>query len=154
VLAFRGIPYAQSPVGPLRFRPPHKPVAWDGVRDACTYGPAPMQVGNALSAQLGQVPPEVHEDCLYLNVWTPAAVALVHQGAGEPGAARAGFGDEAERLPLGLQLSQQLIKITWPGPDSPAGDDFGTRCLGHRGDRPGGFLDIHAHGERARRCHG
>ena len=73
VLAFRGIPYAQPPIGPLRFRPPHKPVAWDGVREACTYGPAPMQVGNALNAQLGQVPPEVHEDCLSLNVWTPAA---------------------------------------------------------------------------------
>jgi para-nitrobenzyl esterase len=73
VLAFRGIPYAQPPVGPLRFRPPHKPLLWDGARDACTYGPAPMQVGNALSSQLGQIPPEVHEDCLYLNVWTPAA---------------------------------------------------------------------------------
>jgi para-nitrobenzyl esterase len=36
VLAFRGIPYAQPPIGPLRFRPPLKPVAWDGVRDACT----------------------------------------------------------------------------------------------------------------------
>jgi len=73
VLAFRGIPYAQPPIGPLRFCPPHKSVAWDGVRDACTYGPAPMQVSNALAAQLGQVPPEVHEDCLSLNVWTPAA---------------------------------------------------------------------------------
>jgi carboxylesterase type B len=73
VLAFRGIPYAQPPIGPLRFRPPHKPMAWDGVRDTCTYGPALMQVGSALNAQLGQVPPEVHEDCLSLNVWTPAA---------------------------------------------------------------------------------
>src|SRR5262245_27222265 len=68
VLVFRGIPYAQPPVGPLRFRPPHKPVAWDGVRDACTYGPVPMQVSNR-----GQVPPEAHEDCLSLNVWTPGA---------------------------------------------------------------------------------
>jgi para-nitrobenzyl esterase len=73
VLAFRGIPYAQPPIGPLRFRPPHKPEAWDGVRDACTYGPAPMQVSNPFTSQIGQVPPEVHEDCLYLNVWTPAA---------------------------------------------------------------------------------
>ena len=60
-------------IGPHRFRPPHKPGAWDGVRHACTYGPAPMQVGNALTAQLGQVPPDVHEDYLSLNVWTPAA---------------------------------------------------------------------------------
>ena len=73
VLAFRGIPYAQPPIGPLRFRPPHKPVAWDGVREACTYGPAPLQVSNPFTSQIGQVPPEVHEDCLSLNVWTPAA---------------------------------------------------------------------------------
>jgi para-nitrobenzyl esterase len=72
VLAFRGIPYAQPPIGPLRFRPPHKPVAWDGVRDACDYGPAPMQVNNPFSSQIG-LPPAVHEDCLFLNVWTPAA---------------------------------------------------------------------------------
>jgi para-nitrobenzyl esterase len=73
VLSFRGIPYAQPPIGPLRFRPPQRPIAWSGVRDAGTYGPAPMQMANPVSAQLGQVPPEVHEDCLYLNVWTPGA---------------------------------------------------------------------------------
>jgi para-nitrobenzyl esterase len=73
VLSFRGIPYAQPPIGPLRFRRPQRPVAWSGVRDAGTYGPAPMQMANPVSAQLGQVPPEVHEDCLYLNVWTPGA---------------------------------------------------------------------------------
>ena len=39
VLAFRGIPYAQPPIGPLRFRPPHKPVRLGGVREAYTYGP-------------------------------------------------------------------------------------------------------------------
>jgi para-nitrobenzyl esterase len=41
-LAFRGIPYAQPPIGPLRCRPPQKPAPWEGVRDACAYGPAPM----------------------------------------------------------------------------------------------------------------
>jgi para-nitrobenzyl esterase len=73
VFAFRGIPYAQPPIGSLRFRPPHKPVAWGSVRDACTYGPAPMQVGNPMASQTGLVLPEMSEDCLYLNVWTPAA---------------------------------------------------------------------------------
>ena len=38
VLVFRGIPYAQPPIGSRHFRPPHKPVAWDGVRDAHTWG--------------------------------------------------------------------------------------------------------------------
>src|SRR5688572_2279447 len=73
VLSFRGIPYAQPPIGPLRFRPPQKPLAWGGVRDACSCGPAPMQAGNPVASQMGLVPPEVSEDCLYLNVWTPAA---------------------------------------------------------------------------------
>src|SRR5262245_43393975 len=52
-----------------------------------------MQVGNALSAQLGQIPPEVHEDCLYLNVWTPGAdgahrpvLVWLHGGAWVSGA--------------------------------------------------------------------
>jgi para-nitrobenzyl esterase len=71
VLAFRGIPYAQLPIGPLRFRPPHKPVAWDGVRDAHTYGPAPMQGDNPFT-QPSLALSERSEDCLSLNVWTPA----------------------------------------------------------------------------------
>jgi para-nitrobenzyl esterase len=93
VLAFRGIPFAQPPSGPLRFRPPQRPAAWDGVRDACTYGPAAMQVANPVAAQMGLVPPEVSEDCLYLNVWTPAAdgaqrpvLVWLHGGAWVTGA--------------------------------------------------------------------
>jgi para-nitrobenzyl esterase len=73
VLAFRGIPYAQPPIGPLRFRPPQKPAAWSGVREAFTYGPAAMQVSNPMAAQTGLALPDMSEDCLSLNVWTPAA---------------------------------------------------------------------------------
>jgi para-nitrobenzyl esterase len=71
VLAFRGIPYAQPPLGSLRFRPPHKPVAWGGVREAHTYGPAPLQ-GHEPFTQTGLALSEMSEDCLVLNVWTPA----------------------------------------------------------------------------------
>ena len=70
-LAFRGIPYAQPPIGPLRFCPPQRPVVWKGVRDASAYGPAPMQVRDPFT-QTTQPLPEMGEDCLYLNVWTPA----------------------------------------------------------------------------------
>ena len=56
-----------------RFRPLQKSVAWSGVREAFTYGPAAMQVGNLMAAQTGGVPPAVSEDCLSLNVRTPAA---------------------------------------------------------------------------------
>jgi para-nitrobenzyl esterase len=71
VLAFRGIPYAQPPLGPLRFRPPHKPAAWAGIREASTYGPAAMQGANPVN-QTSLALSEMSEDCLYLNVWTPA----------------------------------------------------------------------------------
>ncbi|HEX7476304.1 MAG TPA: carboxylesterase/lipase family protein [Polyangiales bacterium] len=68
VSVFRGVPYAQPPVGHLRLRAPVKIGAWSGTRDARRFGPAsPQDVG--LMQDLG----ELSEDCLYLNVWTPAA---------------------------------------------------------------------------------
>jgi len=70
VLSFKGIPLAQPPVGDLRWRPPQAMKPWSGVRDATAYGPDCAQEpfpGDA--APLG-VPAK--EDCLYLNVWTPA----------------------------------------------------------------------------------
>ncbi|HEX3837411.1 MAG TPA: carboxylesterase family protein [Steroidobacteraceae bacterium] len=70
VAAFKGIPFAQPPVGALRWRPPQTPIAWQDIRAALSYGPDCMQVpfpGDA--APLGVTPAE---DCLYLNVWTPA----------------------------------------------------------------------------------
>jgi len=72
VAAFKGIPFAAPPVGALRWRPPQPVAAWSGVRSAASYGSDCMQLpfpGDA--APLG-VPPA--EDCLYLNVWTPAGV--------------------------------------------------------------------------------
>jgi para-nitrobenzyl esterase len=70
VASFKGIAYAQPPVGALRWRPPEPPIAWQDTRAAVNYGPDCMQVpfpGDA--APLGVTPAE---DCLYLNVWTPA----------------------------------------------------------------------------------
>lgn len=73
VNAFRGIPYAQPPVGPQRWRPPVAAARWDGVRDATRFGPAchqpPPRPGSIYS------PAEAlptSEDCLSLNVWAPA----------------------------------------------------------------------------------
>src|SRR6185295_1787402 len=65
VHSFLGIPYAAPPVGPLRFLPPKPPTAWTTPRDAFTFGPKCSQLNNG-SLDGG-------EDCLYLNVWTPAA---------------------------------------------------------------------------------
>ena len=64
---FRGIPYAAPPVGNLRWRAPQAAAKWDGVRAAKEYGRACMQT-NAAIANL----PAPSEDCLFVNVWTPA----------------------------------------------------------------------------------
>jgi para-nitrobenzyl esterase len=77
VISFKGIPFAASPVGPLRWKPPQPALKWEGVREATTYGADCMQEpfpGDA--APLG-VKPE--EDCLYLNVWIPEKPASAAQ---------------------------------------------------------------------------
>lgn len=67
LMIYRGIPYAAPPVGELRWRPPQPALKWEGVRAASEYGRACMQT-NAAIAKL----PAPSEDCLFVNVWTPA----------------------------------------------------------------------------------
>src|ERR1700722_6889745 len=70
VRIFKGIPFAAPPVGNLRWKVPQPVAHWDGVRKADAFGPRCMQnVPGAGAAQ------PVSEDCLYLNVWTPAKSA-------------------------------------------------------------------------------
>ena len=71
-LVFRGIPFAAPPVGPLRWRPPQPAAAWRGVRQAVIYGPDCPQVPMSNIPGPGFTGPS-GEDCLYLNVWAPAA---------------------------------------------------------------------------------
>ena len=78
VIAYKGIPFAAPPVGDLRWREPQPVVPWEGVKVADAYGDAAEQItwdpesfyGREWRAS-GSVP--FSEDCLYLNVWTPAA---------------------------------------------------------------------------------
>jgi para-nitrobenzyl esterase len=70
VRAFLGIPFAAPPVGDLRWRPPQEPGHWDGVRDATQNGHRCMQ-GHMFRDMIFQ-DPGPSEDCLYLNVFTPA----------------------------------------------------------------------------------
>src|SRR5262252_4014826 len=73
--SFRGLPYAAPPTGNLRWRPPAPPADWRGVRDATQFAPScPQPVPNP------SLPPGLlSEDCLYLNVYTPA----LPRGAGD-----------------------------------------------------------------------
>jgi para-nitrobenzyl esterase len=71
IRVFRGVPYAAPPVGALRWQPPQPAVPWTGVRDASKTGPACMQ--GKLFGDI--VLPDLSEDCLTLNIHTPARTA-------------------------------------------------------------------------------
>lgn len=87
IIVFKGLPYAQPPVGAARWKPPVELPTWDGVRDATKFGASCMQPkarnGSIYAWDLGSI----SEDCLFLNVWakqgaTKAPVMVwIHGGA-------------------------------------------------------------------------
>jgi para-nitrobenzyl esterase len=79
ITAFKGIPFAAAPVGDLRWKAPKPAKNWEGVLKAYTFGPLAMQETPGLNPNDiytnewhvdSDVP--ISEDCLQLNVWTPA----------------------------------------------------------------------------------
>jgi para-nitrobenzyl esterase len=107
VLAFKGIPFAPPPIGPLRWRAPQPAETWSGVRDATQFGARCWQsvAGRPLSAG----PPQ-SEDCLTLNVWTPAhnrderrpVMVWIHGGGFELGASSQPVNDGARLAAKGV----------------------------------------------------
>ena len=74
VKKFLGVPFAQAPVGELRWKAPQPVQAWEGVREAKQFGDDPMQLdvfGDMAFRGSGR-----SEDCLYLNIWTTAATTV------------------------------------------------------------------------------
>ena len=81
ITVFKGIPFAAPPVGNLRWAPPQEPAKWDGVRQCFKYLAAPVQPGPEENPREDDVYAkewsvdtslQLNEDCLYLNIWTPA----------------------------------------------------------------------------------
>lgn len=93
ITAYYGIPYAAPPVGELRWRPPQPVRPWEGVRDCARPGARCPQLGvgpgSFYEREFYPVEEPMDEDCLYLNVWTPArspderlpVIFWVHGGA-------------------------------------------------------------------------
>jgi len=103
---YRGIPYAAPPINDLRWRPPQPAAKWQGVRAADQFGRACIQTNAAINNL-----PAPSEDCLYLNIWTPAkpgeklpVLVWIHGG---------GFvaGTPAEKLYHGEWLARKGVVV-------------------------------------------
>lgn len=101
VVAFKGIPYAQPPVGPLRWMPPQPIARWTGVRNAEEFGPACIQPRPRDGSIYANPPARISEDCLTLNIWAPDGARglpvflWIHGGALTTGYSHEGMYDGA-----------------------------------------------------------
>jgi para-nitrobenzyl esterase len=114
LLAFRGIPYAKPPVAERRFCAPETPESWSGVRDASAFGFSAPQNKVQLDALFGMGVGDQSEDCLYLNVLTPAAdggrrpvMVWIHGGA-----FTIGSGSQPMYDPVPLALRGDVVIVT------------------------------------------
>jgi para-nitrobenzyl esterase len=97
VLKFNGIPYARPPVGDLRWQMPQAPESWAGIRNSLGFGNIAPQVSDTSGGPLAGTPGIQSEDCLYLNVQTPACdggkravMVWIHGGGFNTGAGSVG----------------------------------------------------------------
>lgn len=73
IQSFKGIPFAQPPVGDLRWKAPQPVTSWNGVKQTKKFGPRAIQ--SNVFGDMGFRSDGMSEDCLYLNVWSPAKSA-------------------------------------------------------------------------------
>ncbi|WP_240320721.1 carboxylesterase/lipase family protein [Sphingomonas crusticola] len=119
---FRGVPFAEPPVGPRRWQAPHPLPRWEGVKDATTFGPACFQPKEKLSNIYASDPMPMSEDCLTLNIWAPANARnapiffWIYGGALWSGASRDPMYDGrrlAERGVVVVSINYRLGVLGW-----------------------------------------
>jgi para-nitrobenzyl esterase len=119
---FRGIPYAEAPVGHRRWHAPVPKAKWNGVRDSTKFGPACWQPEGKLNNIYANAPWPMSEDCLSLNVWAPAHARnapvffWIYGGALWGGASRDPMYDGvrlAERGIIVVSINYRLGPLGW-----------------------------------------
>ena len=104
VTVFKGIPYAAPPVGKLRWKAPQPVKPWSGLKVCDSWGHPAWQMSHTPGGYTPEFffdgDPEFSEDCLYLNVWTPAA------------------GKAEAKLPVTL-LQDGVSSLKWTGKNGP-----------------------------------
>ncbi|KAH6988565.1 para-nitrobenzyl esterase [Ilyonectria destructans] len=113
---FLGVPYAEPPVGDLRWRPPQPVSPWTNHRSALDYGPSSMQKPPLATSIYSGGETNFSEDCLYLNVWTGSAedtgrpvIVWLHFGAHQFGSASNTQYDGAALAAEGITV----VSINW-----------------------------------------
>jgi para-nitrobenzyl esterase len=142
---FEGIPFAAPPVGDLRFRPPAPVQPWHGVRDATEPGsPCPQM------SSLTNPTSSTNEDCLYLNVTTPAGLDAARDDLPvmvwiHGGSWRTGSGDRYDASKLALEGDAVVVTINYRlGPFGFLAQDDLSAALGAVGSGSAGLLDQQA----------
>ncbi len=108
LFVFKGLPYAQAPVGPRRWTPPVAMPVWTGTRDATRFGAACHQPGSLPGNIYADDPAAMSEDCLFLNIWTPASahnapvLVWIHGGSFTTGFGSEGLFDGAKLAAQGI----------------------------------------------------
>jgi para-nitrobenzyl esterase len=149
VLSFAAVPFASPPVGDRRWLPAQPPEAWTETRDATRFGKVAVQTGGALEALGAGGPPDYDEDCLFLNVQTPALDAAarpvmvwIHGGSFANGGGSIPWYNGARLVERGdvvvVTINYRLGILGWFALDhlvatadwDPPGDEFGAANLG------------------------
>jgi len=144
---FKGIPYALPPVGPARWKPPAPMPRWAGVRQAADFGPACYQPTSTVRTVYTRDPLPMSEDCLTLNIWTPATARnapvffWIYGGALVNGASR-------ESLYDGARLA------AWSPSTIDSVSSAGSRIPSSAPNRPTESRAIMGCSTRSKRCDG